>query len=80
MSTEDDMKKAHEVAARAIHEAYCGAGSWKSAKTTERSHARQAVRLALAAFRRHGLEIGAKTPVVARSAPIPPARPLPRRL
>jgi hypothetical protein len=49
MATKDD---AEERAARAIHESYFGKGTYAKATPADRSHARQALRLALSAL--HG--------------------------
>ncbi len=57
MIDEKKHKTALERAARAIHESYYGPDSWKQAGAPERSHARQAVRLALGAVEKNGLSI-----------------------
>ena len=44
------MDKEHEKAARVVHEAYKGKGSWAEAPPDERSKARHIVRLVMSAL------------------------------
>ncbi len=59
MSDDESRKTAYERAARAIHEGYKGAESWKQAEAAERSHARQIVRLVVATLEKNGLTLSA---------------------
>lgn len=60
--------KPMETAARAIHENYYGKGTWKTAEPSERGHARQAVRLVLAALEKQGLSVASQKEPAARPA------------